>query len=573
MRFTKLFFGLLLVGLAAGLYWVSFSLFKAQEIDKAQARLSLYRSTLETELRHFAHLPFLLSLDPFVQDTLAGASTEQLDRRLARFSQSAGLDAIYLMNSEGDTISASNAKGPNSFKGQNYAFRPYFQAARRGEMGEFYGIGVTTGIPGYFYAMPVRPTENNFEGVIAIKIDLSELQETWQASGERIILANSDGVVLLASDPDWRYKTMRPLSDEQRAQIVGSRQFGTEPLDPLNWSANLRRQTAQVGDSRLLYLRTSDLPNSWTLHFFVTDDPAVTRAWLITGGFLTLALLTFSLFQVDRLRRVRTALRVSEHQETELRSANARLAVEIEERHVAERSLQKTQAELERAGRLAALGQLASSVTHELGQPIAAMKNQLAASEISSGPSPLGQKMQNLVERMESITSQLKFFSRKGRDSFELFDLADAMRNALELLEPSITQRDADVRFDKPESACPVHGNRLRIEQVMTNIVRNALDAVEEAETRVIEIGLGSEAGEVWFSVADTGHGLQGKSLDDLQEPFATTRESGQGMGLGLTITAGVVTDHGGTIHAEDRPTGGTIFRVTLPSKEQPRDR
>ena len=298
----------------------------------------------------------------------------------------------------------------------------------------------------------------------------------------------------------------------------------------------------------------------------------MTRAWLVTGGFLTLTLLAFSLFQVNRLRLVRNALQKSELEESELRSANNQLAVEIEERRAAERDLKKTQVELERAGRLAALGQLASSVTHELGQPIAAMKNQLAASEMTVGPSKLGDKMQSLVERMESITRQLKFFSRKGRDSFEKFDLADAMMDALELLEPSVTDRRATIAFEKPDHAIMVTANRLRIEQVITNIVRNALDAVQEADQRHIDVALGETKEDVWFSVSDTGHGLQGKSLQSLQEPFATTRESGQGMGLGLTITAGVVADHGGTIQAEDQTTGGTMFRVTLPKREQARD-
>ncbi|MGJ8583488.1 MAG: sensor histidine kinase [Marinosulfonomonas sp.] len=569
MRVSKPLFLIIILGVAAALYWVSFSFFKAQEIEKAEARLTLYRSALETELRHFAHLPFLLSLDPVVASTLEGASTDALDYRLARFAQSAGLDAIYLMDNQGKTISSSNAKTATSFKGQNYGFRPYYKAAMKGELGEFYGIGATTGIPGYFYAMPVRRPNGDIAGVIAIKIDLSALQHTWQDSGENILLANNDGVVLLASNPDWRYKAMSPWTPEKRDSIVASRQFGAEVLDALDWDVDALGQTARVGQDRLLYLSTADLPNSWSLHFFVPNDQAVTRAWLVAGGFLTFTLLTFSLFQVNRLRLVRNALKKSEHEESELRSANRQLAVEIEERRAAERDLKQTQAELERAGRLAALGQLASSVTHELGQPIAAMKNQLAASEMTVGPSKLGDKMQSLVERMENITRQLKFFSRKGRDSFERFDLADAMHDALELLEPSVAERRATIAFEKPNRATMVTANRLRIEQVITNIVRNALDAVEETDKRLITVTMGETPQDVWFAVSDTGHGLQGKSLQSLQEPFATTRESGHGMGLGLTISAGVVADHGGTVQAEDQKTGGTVFRVTLPKREQ----
>lgn len=565
MRVVHLIFLTTVVAIAAGLHWASFAYFKAQDIETAAARLTLYRSTLENELRHFAHLPFLLSLDPVVAGGLAGQSLDALDYRLARFSQSAGIDAIYLMDGNGLTISASNAKTDNSFKGQNYAYRPYFQAAQNGQLGEFYGIGATTGIPGYFYAMGVRAPDRSETGVIAIKIDLSRLQDDWLASGERILLANVDGVVLLASEPAWRYKTLSPLTDAQRDRMLRSRQFGTELLDPLDWASDRPTQTAIIGSEEFLYLRTADLPNGWSLHFLVPDDQARARAWLATGAFLALVLLSFSAFQVSRLRRVRTALHSSEREEAALRLANERLAVEIDERRTAEQTLQKTQAELERAGRLAALGQLASSVTHELGQPIAAMRNQLAASEMTVGPSRLHDKMQGLVERMESITRQLKFFSRKGRDSMDLFELLDVIRDGLELLQPSIDEREATVVFQAPTGVLQLVANRLRIEQVVTNIVRNALDAVEDAEVKQVTITAGGTDGQVWFKVADTGHGLGDKTLDDLREPFATTKESGQGMGLGLTISAGIVSDHGGTIAATDQSTGGAVFHICLP--------
>lgn len=567
MQAFKLLSLAFVVALAFGLHQTSFSYFKTQDIDRAAARLTLYRSTLEAELRHFAHLPFLLSLDPVVAQAVKGSAPADLDYRLARFAQSAGLDAMYLMDEDGLTIAASNARSANSFKGQNYAYRPYFKAAQNGELGEFYGIGATTGIPGYFYAMAVRPAATDATGVIAIKIDLSRLQEDWQASGERIILANAEGVVLLASDPDWRYKTLEPLTDRQRDRIVESRQFGSEPLLQLDWVSDPADQTARIGDENHLYLSTANLPNSWSLHFFVPDDQAATRAMLTTGGFLTLVLLGFSAFQVSRLRRVRSALSASEREEAQLRLANERLAVEIEDRRTAERKLQKTQVELERAGRLAALGQLASSVTHELGQPIAAMRNQLAASEMTVGATPLNDKMQGLVARMENITQQLKFFSRKGQDSFETCALIDLVQDALELLKPNIEAREVEVLFVPPreDADLTLVANKLRIEQVITNIVRNALDAVQGEQQKRVTLTVGGTPTEVWFEVSDTGHGFRDMTLDDLREPFATTRESGEGMGLGLTISAGIVSDHNGDITASERPEGGAVFHVRLP--------
>lgn len=569
MRLNNLIFLAVVSICAAALFFGSYRYFESQELEKAAARLTLYRSTVEAEIQRFAHLPFLLSLDPVVADTLADGDRTLLDGRLARFAESAGIDAIYLMDREGLTISASNAGAPGSFVGQNYGFRPYFQAARQGDLGQFYGIGATTGIPGYFYAMAVRgePAEN--DGVIAIKLDLSGLQDSWQASGERIILSNADGVVLLASNPSWRYRVLEPLTRNQRDRILAARQFGQEPLELLDWTANLDRQTAQIDGDRSLYLRASNLPNDWSLHFFASDDQAITRAWLATGTMLLLSGLLFITLQVRRVRIIGAALNRSEKEEALLRSANERLAVEIEERRAAESSLQKTQAELERAGRLAALGQLASSVTHELGQPIAAMRNQLAVTEMASGRSSQNDKLQGLVARMEDITRQLKFFSRKGRDRFETVDLAAIIADALELLTPSVAEADATLSFEPPSAPICFRGNRLRLEQVVTNLVRNALDAVEEQDTRRIDIRLGEDAEAIWIEVADTGHGLGGRTVDELREPFATTRESGKGMGLGLTISAGIVSDHGGTMSAEDGEAGGAVFRVMFPRNEE----
>ncbi len=572
IRSMRVFQFLVLVIAAAfsfAVFAASLAYFKAQEYERARARLTLYSSTLEAELRHFAHLPFLLSLDPVVRQTLAGGKTDVLDSHLARFAESAGVDAIYLMDETGLTISASNAGSSRSFKGQNYGFRPYFSGAMRGELGEFYGIGATTGIPGYFYAMRVQTPDLKRNGVIAVKVDLSGLQESWQNSGEWMLLSNSDGVVLLASQPDWRYRTLRTLDDSQQKRILASRQFGGQKLQPLNWQVRHDSQTANIANENVLHIKTDALPNDWSLHLFVPDDQAVTRAWLTLAVFVGVIMLVLIASQILRMRRIDAALQRSEAEEAELRQANERLAVEIEERRSAELNLKKTQAELERAGRLAALGQLASSVTHELGQPIAAMKNQLAAAEMTNGSSKLYNKMNGLVSRMENITTQLKFFSRKGRDKFENCDLADIVEDALELTEPSVVQSNATVAFEREPGEFAIFANRLRIEQVVTNLVRNALDAVEEEDERKIVVSIGRDSETVWFTVADTGHGLGKKSFDELREPFATTRESGKGMGLGLTISAGIVLDHHGTIFAYDNTPRGAVFKVELPTRQR----
>jgi two-component system C4-dicarboxylate transport sensor histidine kinase DctB len=547
------------------IFWVSLSYFQSEERTKAQGRLSLYRSTVVAELERFSHLTYVLARDPYVIKTSLGADTGALDRRLAAFALKSGLDAIYLMRPNGMTISASNADQPTSFVGQDYSFRPYFQDAIAGHQGRFYGIGATTGLPGYFIADAVRGPDNAVIGVVAIKLDLAGLEASWRDAGEQVILANDDGVVLLASDADWRYRVLDDISAQQRDAIRSSRQFPGQDLDRLDWAPK-SGQRAVIGGTTRIHISAHDLPHGWVLHYFASDDRAVVRSLLVTGIVVIVAALAFILSQLRRTRRIGAALRKSVAEEAQLRRANERLAVEIEERKAAERQLKRTRGELERASRLAALGQLAASVTHELGQPLAAMRNHLAAAEMNGGANgTVLPRIAGLVDRMEGITRQLKFFSRTDSEGFREVDLRQATQAALDLVAPNIEQAEARVTFDAPDMPVLVRGDQLRLEQVITNILRNAMDALEESTERTLSVRIGTKEGTGWCEVRDSGHGLGDASLSDLLEPFFTTRESGQGMGLGLAISASIVKEHHGTIEAWDSSSGGAVFRVEIP--------
>ena len=558
----------LLVTILVGIFVnkISADYFSAEEMDKAMGRLSLYRSSVADEVERYAHLTHILARDPFVVEAAAGGSTGPLNQRLEGFSDQAGLDAIYLMGADGFTIAASNHATPTSFVGQNYAFRPYFKEALAGGQGRFYAIGATTGLPGYFIADGVRDGDDTMLGVIAIKRSFDALEESWNNAGEQVVLANADGVILLASRPEWRYRVMAPLTDAKRQEITEARQFPRQPLEPLDWQARGETRATIVGDERL-HLVAEDLPNGWQLHYFADDDRAVTQSWLATAGVVLVAGSLLVVFQVQRARRIQRRLLRSEREEVVLREANTKLAVEINERKTAEQRLRRAQSDLERASRLAALGQLSASVTHELGQPIAAMRNHLAAAEMNGGATALGGNIGGLVDRMEGITRQLKFFASPQAEPFKAFDLRDAMQAALALMAPNIEDTGTEVDCALPDSPVRIHGSRLRIEQVMTNLLRNAVDAIEDTEAPHVWVQMGLEDENAWFEVRDNGHGLGERTLQDLQEPFVTTRESGRGMGLGLAISASIIKDHEGTMRASNSEDGGAVFRVEIPTE------
>ncbi|MEL6608107.1 MAG: ATP-binding protein [Pseudomonadota bacterium] len=547
------------------IYAVSLAAFQADERRTATARASLYDSSLRAEVARFRHLPPILAEDVQVRNVAQGAPPSGLNTRLARFAAQAGVDAIYLMDRTGETIAASNAGTTLSFLGQSYGFRPYFQAALSGEEGTFYGIGATTRRPGYFIASPVRATSGDIAGVLALKLDLGELSDSWRAGGEKVMLVNSDGIVVLASDPAWLYHTLSPLSDARRAEIASERQFADEPLPVLAWAAT-GDAILWLDGQRYTRVVRANLPEGWSLHYLGPLQPAASRALLtallavlLAGAFLVGA-------QRRRARATTRALSASREAEAQLRRTNAQLAHEIDERKIAETKLRRTQRELERASKLAALGHLAASVTHELGQPIAAMKNHLLAAEL--GGNRVAPALSGLVERMEGITRQLKFFARPGNDQFGAVEMPEVLDTALDLVGPSF----ADVAFVTDVAAdddLVVRGDRLRLEQIVVNLLRNAAEAASDTTApQRVDIGLNRDAdGGVRLSVVDSGPGLNGQSIEALSEPFVSTRASGEGMGLGLAISMEIAQEHDGSLTARDRTHGtGAEFVLRLPA-------
>lgn len=555
----------LILATAVSLFILSRSYFESLELQRAESRVTLYRSTLINALERYRHLPFILARDPRVVAAAAGAGRDGLNVRLSDFAREADLEAIYLMDRSGLTVAASNHDRERTFLGQNYGFRPYFKRSLDGARGEFFGIGATTSIPGYFIAEPVRGATGDILGVIALKLDLGGLESAWAEGGEAVFVSNPDGIVILSSDPDWRYHTLAPLTEARRAAIVAGRQFGGEPLDALNWRETAPER-AVLNDARFLHV-TAAIPGSdWRLHFLAGERAVLLRASIavVVAAIVAVTLLAVGLYV--RARRVRAALSESQAARRKLQAANADLAREIEERRAAEARLTAARTELARAGKLAALGQLSASVTHELGQPISAMKTYLVAAEMDSGDTETLGRLSGIVARMERLVDQLRFFARPGaKDAMAAVDLADVWRGARELIDPDARAAGVVIVEDMDETSIVVSGDALRLEQVLVNLVRNAILAMAESESKRLEVGTRISDGAAILSVRDTGSGLGDETLEKLREPFVTTRASGEGMGLGLAISTEIVKDHGGELSAQNAPGGGAVFSLTLP--------
>ncbi|MEH6633525.1 MAG: ATP-binding protein [Halopseudomonas aestusnigri] len=564
-------------GGARQVYW-------GNEFDRISDRAALYNSTLVSALKHYQYLPFILARDPIVFSGLKIGETQILNQRLEIFAKQAQVNHLYIMDTKGKVIAASNWRAEQTFIGKTYAFRPYFQTALTGRRGEFFAIGATTLVPGYFVAEPIFDRDDEVIGVATMKVDLGPLIQSWADGGEKIFVSNSDGIVVLSTDPVWKYRSLQPLSTEALTNIEQGRQFLNKPLSALNIEF-LPDNELRLGAVNYLYQVSSFPILNWNLHYLAAKDVIIQRsqhAVLIASIIMSILLAGYLLIRSARIKR---ALCASEEDSRSLRKLNEELEREIDERRRAELRLALTQKELKQASKLAALGQLAASVSHELGQPISAMQNYLAFADLPDNKMDgetidVMLHLNRLVARMGKITKQLKFFASpqtistdagvssatvSGTEVFHDVDLRDVIEGVREIMGGNIQLTQTNLKIELPKFAVIIRGDRLRLEQVLINLVRNSLDAMKDNDGQLLEVNLFVKHGTSYINVLDRGPGLPKEISEQLFEPFVTTKSSGEGMGLGLAISASIVEDHGGELKARTRNTGGAEFSMAIP--------
>jgi two-component system C4-dicarboxylate transport sensor histidine kinase DctB len=553
----------------AGVYAVAVDRARNEYLTSAHATAYLYVQTLRAEIDRRRHIPQILATDNDLAPVALGADPTELNHRLEILAKATESEALYLLDRSGLTVAASNWNDPVTFLHENYQFRSYFESARKGKAGQIFAIGATTGRPGAFISHSVTSDTGEVVGVLAVKIDFDPLIKLWSRSAQEVLLTNADGVVILAGREEWRYRATQPLNQEQLDRIARNRQFANRSLTPLDIGDV---GASQVEIEGVEYLK-ADAPVGWLNWrlYLMTPRASIDRqAWSMVAYAAVGLLGLLAILLLMRSARIRSALQVSQRERVELGLLNSALNREIEERRAAEAELREAQHQLQRAAKLAALGQLAASVTHELGQPLSAMKTYVrtAQRELARGEptsSATMERLDRLVERMIAISQQLKFFARRSGEPVIPMDLRDAVAGAIETLEPAIEDAGARLVRRLPEQPVVVNGGRRRLEQVLVNLLRNALDAMRAVPEPLIEIELTAEAGEARLVVRDIGEGIADSLAGSLFEPFSTTRASGEGMGLGLAISASIAHEHGGSIQASNRAEGGAEFVVILP--------
>ena len=525
--------------------------------NRAELRIALYSGNLLAELRQNAIVPQLLSRDPALIEALTRSDYSLSTQRLISFVEEIGAASLMLYDIDGRTVAATD----RNRLGASHRQEAYFVDALRSNSTVFSVIPRDTGGYRFFYSRRIHEAGTNL-GVIAAEVDLQRFERAWAGISDAVIVTDSTGDIIMATEPRWRGLTESEALSNQTPQSAIERAIkATADWTALPADAYLQGEAVMRLSSRIPFRGWRI--TSYTTYASVREKVNGVLA-LEVMGFAILLALTF--YALSRRTAGRAAL--FQRESAELRALNAALQREVAERKRVQQTLAVAEQTLEQSSKLAALGEMSAAVSHELNQPLAAMKTYLAGARLLMQRNRLEEalasfgRIDDLIERMGAITRQLKSYARKGQQQFSPFDMEEALGSALSMMEPQLRQRQVQINRILPSNPVQVMGDRMRIEQVLVNLLRNALDATKSERNPTVEIIL--SAGETaTLTVRDNGPGIE--DLDSLFEPFYTTKQPGDGVGLGLAISSGIVSDLGGRLTARNGQHGGAVFEMQLP--------
>ena len=571
---------LLLAPLLWPLQYFAERYYSEQLAEQNRQTLDLYVANLLGTLRRYEELPQILGGLPVLRQALQQPGDPLLQKianeALADIRRRTGADVIYLLQPDGTTQVASNWAQADSFVHRNFAFRPYYREAMQGRLARFFGLGTTSIKRGYYFASAVKEG-SRIIGVLVVKVDLEHIERLWGNSPEQLLVIDNYGVVILSSREDWRFHASRPLSAAERDEIHANIPYPVQDPKPLRL-----QQSAWLSQSRTLP------ETGWTVSIYAprTLIERPVRSVLLIGGatllalLLLLTLLTLSRrHYLDRIALEAEAKRQLEERvlerTRELENANAQLQQEVHEREQAQRELMRAQDEVVQAGKLTALGTMSASISHELNQPLAAIRSYADNAGVLLEHDRVDEARNNLkliselTARMASIIAHLRAFARRDQHAPERVALQPALDDALALVAKRRQAMGVELVRDLPEAALWVQAGETRLRQILANLLANALDALaERPPERRIWLRAEQRADGVLLSLRDNGPGFSAEALQRAREPFFTTKTSAQGLGLGLAICDTLVRALGGELRLGNSDEGGALIELQLRSAE-----
>ncbi|WP_198968885.1 sensor histidine kinase [Xylophilus sp. ASV27] len=583
------------LGMTAGYQWgVRNGL--GQLAFRADERLELYAAALESELARYSYLPSLVAIGAESTALLDAPGSpllrQRASRALARINARAGSSQLLILGPAGEVLAASD---PQLQPGSEPPMPLTDAAVLSGdEPLDFFGANPVTGATEHYFVHPVRRAGSTL-GRIVVRISLAPLEATWvdlglRTQSEKLLVVDENGVIVMSSVAGWKYRVYR--GGQQITPQLSSR-YPPHALKPLSLALDespepgtvLVRVGEQHGTRYPQQLAQERAVSTLLLRLIVLSDPsevwrgAQRAAWGGAAGGALIGML--ALYVLQRRNTVRALFQAKSelqqaHDQLErrvsARTQRLRRANDELRRQVAQR--QQAEDELIQAGKMAALGLMSASISHEINQPLTVLRalsrNTIRMLSDQQHPA-VAQNLRTIdemSERMGRIVTQLKTFARRASVAAGPADLGLSVRNVLLMLDHRIRAEEIEVLQDIA-LATLVRADATRLEQVLLNLATNALDAMAHQPLRRLVIRAERHEARVRVSVEDTGEGMDEERMRRLFEPFFTTKPAGQGLGLGLVISSKILQELGGALRAQ-RTDQGMRFEFDLEFVEAP---
>ncbi|MCF6445370.1 ATP-binding protein [Nereida sp. MMG025] len=564
--------------LAAGVYRISLSQGMSQLSKRGQADLRLAADRLTTQLQAYAQLAVLLTEHPQVRAELAIGYGEP-SNFLRQTADKTTSFAIAVLDAQGREVTHTGAPRLQL----DHRNKPYFIRAMTGALGSYHLVGAQ-GERLFLYAAPVFSSSGPAIGAVLIAVDIEGVESGWRGDTAAVFFRDELDVVFVTNRSEL---VMRRFGAGEATQALTAEYADADllPFPPVTPQVMSGHEVWEMDfgpyiPPRALHL-VQPLPVIGMQGEALIDVAPVMRLAQLQAGFAAALCLVFGLGLVMAMERRRVLAlanaqlegRVTRRTE-ELEKLNMDLRAQVAERQEAEAALRRAQSDLVQAGKMSALGQMSAGISHELNQPLMAIgsfaengRAFLDKGDTATARDNLG-RIAELSRRAGRIIKNLRAFARNESEPLEDVNLVDVVSEALAIAEPRLSAEAIKLDWTPPNHPVITRAGQVRMQQVLVNLISNAADAMADKERRVLTITLSGGDGQAVLKVRDTGTGLE--APDKLFEPFYTTKDIGaaNGMGLGLSISYGLIQSFDGQIMGRNHPQGGAEFTIHLPLSE-----
>ncbi|MFZ7090526.1 sensor histidine kinase [Primorskyibacter sp. 2E233] len=557
------------LGAVAGLGWAVWGYGYAQALDQVAARaasdLALASDRLVTELKRYRMTAVLMADHPALAALHDGGSRAAADALLLETVDKTGSLTAFYLDADGTVLASAMGEAP-----EEIAASAYFERAMQGALGMAHGTDLGFEARTYIHAAPSFASDGRVQGVLVVVVDIDELEEDWRGSSPAVFFSEPSGDVFVTNRSElllWRRVPDGMMPPEGALRPVTVQQIGPYEV----WQQSLSPYVPAMA----LHL-SRDLPViGLTGDVLVDVAPARRLATLQAASVAALclffgALLFWATARRQALTEANAELEGRVRARTQdLTDANVALRREVAERQEAEAALKRAQDDLVQAGKLSALGQMSAGISHELNQPLMAIRQFaengeafLARGKQKAAADNLS-RISQLAARAARIIKNLRAFARNESEPMGKVDLVAVIDTAAELTEARLRGDGVVLQWDRPSGPVYALGGEVRLSQVFVNLINNAADAMAgQASPKRITIAI-TDGESLSVTVRDTGPGIA--DPERIFEPFYTTKQvSGDGMGLGLSISYGLVQSFGGNIRGGNASGGGAMFTVDL---------